>query len=85
MSPQYHSASCSEYMGGARQLLFMVEDAGFVDLGGRARQQTRKRDKIRKCKRPGRKFLRKRSVWDCDVLICFDIKRSTVDTALSIL
>lgn len=36
MSPQYHSASCSEHAGGARQLLLMVEDTGFVDLGGRA-------------------------------------------------
>lgn len=36
MSPQYHSASCSEYTGGERPLLFMVEDTGFVDLGGRA-------------------------------------------------
>lgn len=36
MSPQYHSASCSVYAGGERQLLFMAEDAGFVDLGGRA-------------------------------------------------
>lgn len=36
MSPQYHSASCSECAGGERQLLFMVEDTGFVDRGGRA-------------------------------------------------
>lgn len=42
MSPQYHSASCSEYTGGARQLLFMVEDTGFVDLGGRARRQKKR-------------------------------------------
>lgn len=39
MSPQYHSASCSEYTGGEGQLLFMVEDTGFVDLGGRAREK----------------------------------------------
>lgn len=36
MSPQYHSASCSEYAGGDGQLLFMVEDTGFDDLAGRA-------------------------------------------------
>lgn len=37
MSPQYHSASCSEYTGGKMQLLFMVEETGFgLDLGGSA-------------------------------------------------
>lgn len=37
MSPQYHSASCSEYTGGKMQLLFMVEGTGFgLDLGGSA-------------------------------------------------
>ena len=36
MSPQYHSASASGYSGEAGPLLFMVEDTGLVDLGGRA-------------------------------------------------
>lgn len=43
MSPQYHSASCSEYTGGERPLLFMVEDTGFVDLGGSARKNVKER------------------------------------------
>lgn len=48
MSPQYHSASCSEYAGGARQLLFMAEDTGFEDLGGRAESHREREQK--KCK-----------------------------------
>lgn len=36
ISPQYHSASSSEYTGGKMQLLFMVEVSGLVDLGGSA-------------------------------------------------
>lgn len=43
MSPQYHSASCSEYAGGGRQLLLMVEDTAFVDLGGRAESKKKKK------------------------------------------
>lgn len=36
ISPQYHSASWSEYTGGKMQLLFMVDVSGLVDLGGSA-------------------------------------------------
>lgn len=38
MSPQYHSASWSEYGGGKWQLLFVVGDTCLFDLGGRARE-----------------------------------------------
>lgn len=52
MSPQYHSASCSEYVGGERQLLFMVVGTGFVDLGGRATKE-KKTDKKMELKGSG--------------------------------
>lgn len=38
MSPQYHSASWSEYGGGKWLLLFVVGDTCLFDLGGRARE-----------------------------------------------
>lgn len=46
-SPQYHSASSSVYVGGEGPLLFMVEDTGLVDLGGRATSR-RERGSLRK-------------------------------------
>ena len=42
MSPQYHSASARGYSGGAGPLLFMVEDTGLEDLGGRAERAEEK-------------------------------------------
>lgn len=72
MSPQYHSASCSVYAGGERQLLFMVEDTGFVDLGGSA---TRKRERDGYMKRNANhqeeQFLRQRFVRKRKAVTCY--------------